>query len=65
MPGPADDLAQAIADAFGDAVAERRRRASARSRRSSAHDALVDTMRELRDRPAFRFEVLVDVCGVD
>ncbi len=29
------------------------------------HDRLVATMRALRDTAAFRFEVLVDVCGVD
>jgi len=29
------------------------------------HDRLVTTMRALRDTPAYRFEVLVDVCGVD
>ncbi|GMU71305.1 MAG: NADH-quinone oxidoreductase subunit C [Burkholderiales bacterium] len=29
------------------------------------HDRLVATMRALRDTPAHRFEVLVDVCGVD
>ncbi|MBA3504944.1 MAG: NADH-quinone oxidoreductase subunit C [Betaproteobacteria bacterium] len=28
-------------------------------------ERLLDTMRELRDRPEFRFEMLLDVCGVD
>ena len=29
------------------------------------HDRLLDTMRRLRDAAAFRFELLIDVCGVD
>jgi NADH-quinone oxidoreductase subunit C len=28
-------------------------------------DGLVDAMRRLRDRPELRFEVLIDLCGVD
>jgi NADH-quinone oxidoreductase subunit C len=30
-----------------------------------AHDRLLAALRTLRDRPEFRFELLVDVCGVD
>jgi NADH-quinone oxidoreductase subunit C len=30
-----------------------------------AHDRLIDTMRELRDRAELRFETLIDLCGVD
>jgi NADH-quinone oxidoreductase subunit C len=29
------------------------------------HDRLVETMRTLRDAATFRFEMLIDVCGVD
>ena len=30
-----------------------------------AADTMIDTLRELRDRPELRFDMLVDVCGVD
>ena len=30
-----------------------------------APDKLLPVMRELRDRPEFRFEMLIDICGVD
>jgi len=64
MPGPADVLAQAVAEAFGDAVTSVAV-AFGEVTAIVRHDRLVDAMRALRDRPAFRFEVLVDVCGVD
>ena len=43
-----------------------RRQRSRRDRRSScAPTACSTSMRELRDRPELRFEMLIDVCGVD
>jgi len=59
-----DDLAASLRSAFGDtlavvAVALREVTAVVR------HGALAATMRRLRDESAFRFETLIDVCGVD
>ena len=59
-----DDLAASLRSAFGEAVfavtvALGEVTAVVRG------DGLVATMRRLRDEPAFRFETLIDVCGVD
>ena len=48
--------------AFGDAVADVTT-ALGETTIVVRHDRLVDTMRALRDTPAFRFEILVDNAG--
>ena len=59
-----DDLAASLRSAFGEAVSA----VTAALGEVTAvvrGDGLVATMRRLRDEPAFRFETLIDVCGVD
>jgi NADH-quinone oxidoreductase subunit C len=59
-----ETLAAALQTAFGDAL-----KSVTIDRRELtvvvAAEALVATMRDLRDRPELRFESLIDVCGVD
>ena len=59
-----DDLAASLRSAFGDTLAEV---AVALGEVTAVvpHGALAATMRRLRDEPSFRFETLIDVCGVD
>ena len=64
MAATAEDLARTVAETLGDA-ATRTIVALGEVTVVVPHDRLVDALRELRDRPACRFEVLVDVCGVD
>jgi hypothetical protein len=59
-----ETLATALQAAFGDALK------SATTDRGEITvvvpaEALVATMRDLRDRPELRFESLIDVCGLD
>jgi NADH-quinone oxidoreductase subunit C len=59
-----ESLAAALPAAFGDALG------SVTTDRGEITvvvpaDRLLATMRELRDRPELRFEMLIDVCGVD
>ena len=62
-PSP-DVLAESLRNAFGDALAEVTV-ALGEATAVVPPDRLVATMRRLRDESAFRFETLVDVCGVD
>ena len=62
-PSP-DVLADSLRNAFGDALAEVTV-ALGEATAVVPPDRLVATMRRLRDESAFRFETLVDVCGVD
>ena len=59
-----DDLAASLRSAFGDTLAEV---AVALGEVTAVvpRGALASTMRRLRDEPSFRFETLIDVCGVD
>ena len=59
-----DDLAASLRSAFGEAVSSVTV-ALGEVTAVVPGDALVATMRRLRDEPAFRFEMLIDVCGVD
>ena len=59
-----DDLAASLRSAFGEAVSSVTV-ALGEVTAVVPGDALVATMRRLRDEPAFRFETLIDVCGVD
>ncbi|HET9338910.1 MAG TPA: NADH-quinone oxidoreductase subunit C [Casimicrobiaceae bacterium] len=64
MPSAPDALAAALASTLGDSIAS----ATVALGEVTAvvpHDRLLDTMRKLRDAAAFRFEQLIDVCGVD
>ncbi len=62
-PSP-DVLAESLRNAFGDALSEVTV-ALGEATAVVPQDRLVATMRRMRDEPAFRFETLVDVCGVD
>jgi len=59
-----DDLAASLKGAFGDALSGV---AVALGEVTAVvpHGRLAAVMRRLRDEPAFRFETLIDVCGVD
>ena len=59
-----DDLAASLRSAFGDALSGV---AVALGEVTAVvpHRRLAAVMRRLRDEPAFRFETLIDVCGVD
>ena len=59
-----DDLAASLQGAFGDALSGV---AVALGEVTAVvpHGRLAAVMRRLRDEPAFRFETLIDVCGVD
>ena len=59
-----DDLAASLQGAFGDALSGV---AVALGEVTAVvpHRRLAAVMRRLRDEPAFRFETLIDVCGVD
>ena len=64
MPQPADALAEALRASLGDwttgvTVAFGEVTAVV------AHERLAEAMRKLRDTPALRFEMMVDLCGVD
>jgi NADH-quinone oxidoreductase subunit C len=64
MPTSPDALAEALRATLGDAIAES---AVALGEVTVVvpHDRLVETMRRLRDATGLRFEMLVDLCGVD
>ena len=64
MASSPDVLAESLRNAFGDALAEVTV-ALGEATAVVPPDRLVATMRRLRDESAFRFETLVDVCGVD
>ena len=59
-----DALASALADALGDAL-ESVDVARGEVTAIVRPDRLAEALRTVRDRPEFRFEVLVDLCGVD
>ena len=56
-----------LSDALGSVFAERLRVETAFGAVTAvvAADRLIATMRSLRDLPEFRFETLIDICGVD
>ena len=59
-----DDLAASLRTAFGEAISSVTV-ALGEVTAVVPGDGLVAAMRRLRDEPAFRFETLIDVCGVD
>jgi NADH-quinone oxidoreductase subunit C len=59
-----DALAAALPAALGDAL-QRVTVALGEVTAVVPQDRLPDALRTLRDRPEFRFEILVDLCGVD
>ncbi len=59
-----DALASALADALGDAL-ESVDIARGEVTAIVRPDRLADVLRTVRDRPELRFEMLVDLCGVD
>ena len=64
MNGAADTLAAALTAALGDrmkSVTVARGEVTA----VIGADAMLATLRDLRDRPELRFDMLIDVCGVD
>jgi len=64
LGGPTDTLSAALVAAFGErlkSVAVARDEVTA----VVAADRMIDVLRELRDRPELRFDMLIDVCGVD
>ena len=64
MPSASDTLAAALASTLGDSIAS----VTVALDEVTAvvpHDRLLETMRRLRDAAGFRFELLIDVCGVD
>jgi NADH-quinone oxidoreductase subunit C len=64
MPSTPDALADALRTTLGDAVPEVTV-ALGEVTAVVPHDRLLETMRRLRDAQAFRFDMLIDVCGVD
>jgi len=59
-----DALADALRTTLGDAIPELSV-AFGEVTGVVPHERLLETMRQLRDAQAFRFDMLVDVCGVD
>ena len=59
-----DALAAALPEALGDAL-QQVTVALGQVTVVVPHDRLPGTLRALRDRPELRFEILVDLCGVD
>ena len=64
MPSTPDALADALRTTLGDALPEVAV-AFGEVTVHVPHDRLLETMRQLRDAQAFRFDMLIDVCGVD
>ena len=64
MASAPDALAAALASTLGDSI-DSATVALGEVTAVVPHDRLLDTMRKLRDAAAFRFEQLIDVCGVD
>ena len=64
MTAAAETLAAALSAAFGERL---KRVTVARDEVTVVVPAvtMMDTLRELRDRPELRFDMLVDLCGVD
>ena len=64
MAGTADTLAAALSSALGDRI-----KSSIASFRELtiviAADTMIETLTTLRDHSDLRFDMLVDVCGVD
>lgn len=61
---PAPGIAEQILASLGGAVSEHHSHFGELTV-TVARDDIVKTMTTLRDDPAFRFEVLIDICGVD
>src|SRR6185503_7051107 len=64
MPSTPDALADALRTTLGDAVPDVAV-AFGEVTVVVPHERLLETMRQLRDAQAFRFDMLIDVCGVD
>jgi NADH-quinone oxidoreductase subunit C len=60
-----EELTAALAGAFDEGVIERTTVALGEVTIVVRADRHLDAMRTLRDRPALRFEMLIDLCGVD
>jgi NADH-quinone oxidoreductase subunit C len=60
-----DKLTAALAAAFDDNAIKRRTVALGEATIVVGVDRYLDVMRALRDRPELRFEMLIDLCGVD
>jgi NADH-quinone oxidoreductase subunit C len=60
-----DKLTAALAAALGDDAVESTTVAFGEVTIVVGVDRYVDVMRDLRDRPELRFEMLIDLCGVD
>jgi NADH-quinone oxidoreductase subunit C len=64
MPPAPDALVDALRASLGDSIGDATV-AFGEVTAVVAHDRLGDAMRRLRDTPALRYEMLVDLCGVD
>ena len=64
MASAPDALAVALTSTLGDSIASVTV-ALGEVTAVVPHDRLLETMRRLRDAAAFRYELLIDVCGVD
>ena len=64
MTGAADTLSAALSGAFGERL---KSVTVARDEVTAVipADTMMDMLREVRDRPELRFDMLLDVCGVD
>jgi NADH-quinone oxidoreductase subunit C len=60
-----DKLTAALAAAFGEGAIESTTVALGEATIVVRADRYLDVMRTLRDRPELRFEMLIDLCGVD
>ena len=60
-----DKLTAALAAAFGEGGVERTTVALGEATIVVRTERYLDAMRTLRDRPELRFEMLIDLCGVD
>jgi NADH-quinone oxidoreductase subunit C len=65
MASDLERLATALAAAFGEGVVKSTTTAFGEVTIVVAAERYLDAMRMLRDRPELRFEMLIDLCGVD
>jgi NADH-quinone oxidoreductase subunit C len=65
MDSPTQRLTAALAAAFGDGTLESTTTALGEVTVVVGAARYLDVMRALRDRPELRFEMLIDLCGVD
>ena len=64
MPTRTEQMVAALQAAFGEALVELGI-SHGQATAIVTHERLLELMRGLRDRPELRFEMLVDLCGVD